>query len=294
MSNALRLFIRESLTSEAVGNKKWIDPDPYKRNSIKDSSATSAVYKWLTGKLGNGWGVTKGAVGKVVRTRTGRAAGATAGIAAVGTWVMNWWNKKPEASGDPAATAEGKLDEFEEKIKSIISSNQKEIIEAFRTRAISSGLDRGSDAAAKTQVINEYITNYTAHTTTIIAAANSNYDGFFTKITSYSRCRNALDTAIDKASGSDQKAISNFRSYTFNFLVYSAISFSINTDATDPVSASGSDLSALTSADFIKDNNSDTEGYQNFIRIKNASVELSDKISNDRKCNAILSQFEAQ
>jgi hypothetical protein len=293
MSNALRLFIRESLTSEAVGNKKWIDPDPYKRNSIKDSSATSAVYKWLTGKLGNGWGVTKAAVGKVARTRKGKA-GAAAGIAAAGVWFMDWWNKKPEAGNDPAETAEDKLDEFEEKIKSIISNNQKEIIEAFRTPTISSGLDTNSDAAAMTRVIDEYIANYTAHTATIIAAANSNYDGFFTKIMSYSRCRNALNTAIDKASGSDQNAISNFKSYTFNFLVYSAISFSINTDATDPVSASGSDLSALTSADFIKDNNSDTDRYQNFIKIKNASVAISEKINNDPKCNAILSQFEDQ
>jgi len=294
MSNALRLFIRESLTSEAVGNKKWIDPDPYKRNSIKDSSATSAVYKWLTGKLGNGWGVTKGAVGKVARTRIGKAAGATAGIVAVGTWLMDWWNKNPKASGETAASAEDELNEFEEKIKEIINSNQKEIIEAFRTTAISSGLNRGSDAAAKTKVIDEYITNYTAHTATIIAAANSNYDNFFTKIASYGSCRNALDTAINTASGGDQTAIINFKSYAFNFLVYSAISFSINTDATDPVSASGSDLSELTSADFIKDNNSDLEGYQNFIRIKNASVAISDKINIDRKCNAILRQFEAQ
>ena len=291
MSNALRLFIRESLTNEAVGNKKWIDPDPYKRNSIKDSSATSAVYKWLTGKRGNGWGVTKAAASKVARTRAVRV-GAASGIATAGAWFIEWWSKKPATSGEPpAASAEAKLDEFEEKIKNIINANQGEIIKEFRTPTISSGLDRSSDTAAMTQIIDEYIANYTAHTTAIIAAANGKYDGFFTKITSYSSCKNALDAAINEAAGGDQIAIINFRSYTFNFLVYSAISFSINTDATDPVSASGSDLSDLTSADFIKDNNSDADRYQNFIKIKNASLELSTRISNDSKCNAILSQF---
>ena len=292
MSNALRLFIRESLTNEAVGQVTWIKKDYTLTTSTKDGSATSAIVKWLGGKLGGGWGVTKAAAGRAARTRTGKVVGISGLSLAVG-WITNWLSdSKPGATDeDKTKAADEKLGAFEEAIKTIISNNQEAIITAFRTPSITAGLTANADAAAMTPVIDGYIENYKKHTGDIIAAANKDYDAFFTKIPAYNVCKNALDAEINKAAASDPKATTSFKSFALDFLVYSAISFSVNTDATDPISASGKDLSDLLSANFIQDNSADPDRYGNYKRIQDASAEISNRLNSDSKCKAIITQF---
>lgn len=289
MSNTLRLFIRESLTNEAVGQETWIRKDPFITSVTKDSSLTSKTMEKL-GAVGKAlWGKTKGHAGRAARTRAGRVATAAAGVSLLGLAIdfgAGWWKKMSDTKSDPDAAR----DEFEAKIVEIISDNQEEIIKKLRTPSFVAGLTLNSDDAAMTKAIDEYEANYEKYASAIIAAANTkSYDGFFQNIPAYSSCKAALDTEISAQSSNDPAATKNFKSFVFSYLIYSSIAFCFQISED---SACNRDINELTSKNFIADNSSNATLYENFKRVETINIDQSNKINNNTNCQAAITEFE--
>lgn len=290
MSNTLRLFIRESLTNEAVGQEIWIRKDPFVTSVTKDSSLTSKTMEKL-GAVGKAlWGKTKGHAGRAARTRAGRVATAAAGVSVLSLAVdalTGWWSKK---SGKESEDPNDARDQFEAKIVNIISDNQETIIQKLRTPSFVEGLALNSDEAAMTKAIDEYEANYEKYASAIIAAANTkSYDGFFQNIPAYSSCKAALDNEINTQSGNDPAATKNFKSFVFSYLIYSSIAFCFQISED---SACNRDINELTIKNFIADNNSNATLYENFKRVETINIDQSNKINNNTNCQAAITEFE--
>lgn len=288
MSNTLRLFIRESLTNEAVGQETWIRKDPFVTSVTKDSSLTSKTMEKL-GAVGKAlWGKTKGHAGAAARTRAGRVATAAAGVSLLSLAVdalTGWWSKKT-GTPDPDVAR----DQFEAKIVKIITDNQEVIIQKLRTPSFVEGLVLNSDEAAMTKAIDEYEANYEKYASAIIAAANTkSYDGFFQNIPAYSSCKSALDSEISAQSSNDPAATKNFKSFVFSYLIYSSIAFCFQISED---SACNRDINELTSKNFIADNSSNATLYENFKRVETINIDQSNKINNNTNCQAAIAEFE--
>jgi len=205
MSNALRLFIRESLTNEAVGQVTFIKQDPTITKVTKGGSATDKLMKGL-GRVGTtGLGRIKGAASRAWQGRSkeprARAVRAAAGMSVLGAltaglaslWATSTGSTGAEVSGEESAGA------FEDKIADIISSSSDNIIGELRTLTIKGGLNSNATDEEKTAVITAYETNYANHADAIAAAATAGgYANFFTKMPAFNTCKAALDTAINK------------------------------------------------------------------------------------------------
>lgn len=292
MSNTLRLFIRESLTNEAVGQETWIRKDPFVTSVTKDSSLTSKTMEKL-GAVGKAlWGKTKGHAGRAARTRAGRVATAAAGVSLLGLAVdalTGWWSKK---SGEESKDPDAARDEFETQIVKIISDNKEAIIQKLRTPSFIEGLVLNSDEATMTKAIDEYEANYEKYASAIIAAANTkSYDGFFQNVPAYNSCKAALDNEIRAQSSNDPTATKNFKSFVFSYLIYSSIAFCFQISED---SACNRDINELTSKNFIADNSSNATLYENFKRVETINIDQSNKINNNTNCQAAITEFETQ
>ena len=298
MSNALRLFIRESLTNEAVGQPTFIKPDTTITKITKGGSATDKLMKGL-GKVGTtGLGRIKGAASRAWQGRSmeprARAMRAAAGMSVLGALVAglaNFWGTSSGSAGTEAGGEES-AGAFEDKITEIISSSSGTIIAELRTPTIKIGLSSGATDEDKTAVIAAYETNYANHADAITAAATTGaYDYFFTKMPAFNRCKPGLNTAItSEANGkTDLNIKKDLESFVLNYLIYHAICFT----NTDTASANGLDVAALEAAGFIEDNNSNATAYDNYNKIKDCNLAQANKINGNTACVAVIDQFSA-
>jgi hypothetical protein len=294
MSNALRLFIRESLTNEAVGQVTFIKQDPTITKVTKGGSATDKLMKGL-GRVGTtGLSRIKGAASRAWQGRSmeprARAMRAAAGMSVLGAlagWLSSLWGG---GSGDAGANGETAAGAFEDKITEIIEKSSGTIIAELRTPTIEIGLNSGETDEDKTAVITAYEANYSNHADSITAAATAGgYANFFTRMPAFNTCKAALDTAItsEASSNTDSNIKKDLESFVLNYLIYHAICFT----NTDSASANGLDAAALEAAGFIEDNNSNATAYDNYNKIKDCNLAQANKINGNTACVAVIDQF---
>lgn len=289
MSNALRLFIRESLTNEAVGQVTFIKQDPTLTKVKAGSSSTDKGMAAL-GRAGTTvLSKMKGAAKRAAKSSKGQVARGAVGISllsiVVGELASLWGgsNGNTEANGEAATV-------FEDEITKIISDSSDAIIEKLRTPAIKSGFATEANAAAQTAAITAYETNYENHADFIIVAANSGeYANFFTKMPAFKACKSGLDAAITgEINGSnDINVKKDLESFVLNYLIYHAICFT----NTDSASASGLDVQALEAAGFIEDNSDNQAANDNLAKIKDCNLKQANKINYNAACVAVIDQF---
>ena len=287
MSNALRLFIRESLTNE-VDQRTWIRPGGPKPSST--TSFTAPIPGALGKAASTGLGKIKGAAKRAWQSNPSksRVFKSTVGLgllaSVVGGLAGLFAGSSKDSDGEAGAAA------FEDKITEIISKSSAAIIEELRTPEIKSGLDPSAAAEAQTAVITAYETNYAKHADSITAAATAGgYANFFTKIPAFKSCQAGLDNAInDQIAGSaDSNAKSSLESFVLNYLIYHAICFT----NTDPASANGMDAAELDRAGFVTNNNSNQVTYDNLQTIINCNKSQANKINGNTACVAVIDQF---
>jgi hypothetical protein len=295
MSNALRLFIRESLTNEAVGQVTFIRSDPTLTKVTKDSSFTTAGMKAL-GKVGTtGLGRIKGAASrawqgrsKTPRAKVLRAAVGTSllGLAVAGLSSL-WGGVNGGTEGGEASAGA-----FEDKITQIINNSSAAIIGELRTPGIKGGLNSSATDEDKTAAITAYEANYSKHADSITAAATAGaYAIFFTKMPAFNSCKAALDTVItsEASNKTDANIKKDLESFVLNYLIYHAICFT----NTDSASANGLDAAALEAAGFIEDNSSNQSAYDNLTKVKDYNLAQANKINGNPACVAVIDQFSA-
>jgi len=289
MSNALRLFIRESLQVTFIRTDKTIT------GVTKGGSATDKFMKGL-GKVGTtGLSRMKGAASRAwqsrSRTRTARAGRASViGLALAGLGGL--WGTSSDGS-DTAASGESSAEAFEAEITEIINKSSADIIGDLRTPAIKSGLSNSATDEEKTAAITAYETNYANHADAITAAATTGaYANFFTKMPAFKTCRADLDAAItsETSSNTDPNIKKDLESFVFNYLIYHAICFT----NTDSASANGLDAAALEAAGFIEDNSANQAAYDNLTKVKDCNLAQANKINGNTACVAVIDQFPAQ
>jgi hypothetical protein len=299
MSNALRLFIRESLTNEAVGQVTFMRRDDLATKVTKGGSVTDEFMKGL-GKVGTtGLGRIKGAASRAwqgrSKTKTARNVRAAAGMSFLSLAVAgltSLWGASPDGS-DTAASGESSAGAFEAEITEIINKSSADIIGDLRTPAIKSGLNNSATDEEKTAAITAYETNYSKHADAITAAATTGaYASFFTKMPSFNSCKVALDAAITEETrkSADVAVKKDLESFVLNYLIYHAICFT----NTDSASASGLDAAALEAAGFIEDNTSNQTAYDNLTKVKDSNLAQANKINGNAACVAVIDQFSTQ
>jgi hypothetical protein len=219
------MFIRESLTNEAVGQVTWI------RTGTKGSDGTKTqetpnfltdMYKkfFPTTAAKSAWNTlitkrkTKSGAASSAKSATPRLSARSAAIGAgiIGSFIALMKNWSPSEDSD--AEADEKLSKVFDALENLRIANQDKIQQGFRTPAVIN-MDDSSNVDTLIASMSE---NYTKKSNAVVVA--NKLDDFFTKPdlqSPYHDMESSIDTIIDQNSeGNSQE---NLKTFVFSYLL---------------------------------------------------------------------------